>query len=57
MKSNFLFLLGPGSTFGKPGWFRISYSVNPSVISLGCKKLEEVAKKYMGKECCKDCKC
>jgi aspartate aminotransferase len=47
VKTNFLMLLVPGTTFGKTGWFRLSYAVNPKIIDLGCKKLEEVANKYI----------
>ncbi len=47
VKNNFLMLLVPGTTFGKTGWFRLSYAVNPKIIDLGCKKLEEVADKYV----------
>lgn len=46
MKKNFLLLTVPGSAFGRPGWFRIAYAVTPEIISKGCEKLSEVAKKY-----------
>lgn len=46
IKNNFLLLTVPGSTFGRPGWFRIAYAVTPEIISRGCEKLSEVAKKY-----------
>lgn len=46
VKNKFLMLLVPGSTFGKAGWFRLAYAVNPGVVELGCKKLREVAKHY-----------
>lgn len=47
VKDNFLLMLVPGTTFGKTGWFRLSYAVKPDIIELGCKKLEEVASKYI----------
>ena len=38
-----LLLLGPGSTFGYTGWFRLAYCVDDNTIELACKKLRELA--------------
>ncbi len=45
-----LLLVVPGTDFGRPGYFRISYAASEATIELACRKLETIAREIAGKQ-------
>jgi aspartate aminotransferase len=43
-----LLLVVPGTDFGTPGYFRISYAASRPTIELACRKLHEIAQEIAG---------